>query len=141
MMFWIGFILAIRFDWNRSDVSEIKILVFPSPYPLKSPEYVIHVTRPQILSRLLNTLAKRQRYESDHEHAIGTTYVVQLRRQSDHEWSKYDVVISPASQITGGLLMNDAYVMSINYRSHWFNLGGCQQAIDFGRMVEELARQ
>jgi hypothetical protein len=141
LMFWIGFILAMRFDWNRSDVSEIKIMVFSSPYPLNNPEYVVHITHPRTLCRLLNTLSKLEPYESDHEHATGTTYAVKLRRQSNREWSKYVVVMSPARQITGGLSMKDAYVVSINYRSHWFNLGGYHQAVDFGRLVEELARQ
>lgn len=142
LLAWVGLILAVRFDWSRNNVSEIEILQFPSPYPQVDPERVASINDEQTLSRLFDGLELLQPYKlGGHEHGVGKSYVLRLRRRSDGEWSNYRVAISPDREPTsGGLRMTGVYVTSINYGSRWSDLRK-YQAPELGRLVEQLAQE
>lgn len=142
LLFWVGLFLAVRFDWSPSDVSEIEISVFQSPDPAARPERNISIKEADALSRLFKGLKSLQSYESmGHEHAVGRSYVLRLRRRSDGRWSNYLVRINPDKEPAGGgVRMKGVYQVSLEVVWGKFNLGHYQSP-ELGRRVEELANR
>lgn len=138
LLAWVGLILAVRFDWSRNDVIEIEILQFSSPYPQINAERTINIKDKQTLSRLFDDLELLKPYTSEHEHAVGKSYILRLRRQSDGQWSHYCIAIYPDRETTGGLLMTGVYATTINYGSRWSNVGGYYQTPELGRHLAQL---
>lgn len=140
LLFWVGLFLAVRFDWNPEDVGEIEISTLPSPDPEARPERRAHVEHGGDLSRLFDGLKSLQPYEPlGHEHAIGKSYVLRLRRRSDGRWSGYRLKICPDTESTGGgMRTRGVYKATIEAGSGRLNLGS-YQAVELGRLVEELA--
>ncbi|QNN21735.1 hypothetical protein HED60_05440 [Planctomycetales bacterium ZRK34] len=96
LLFWVGPVAAVQFNWKRNDVSEISIQVFRSPYPQVNPEHIVSVTDKHVLSRVFDELESLHAYDSGgHNHNVGESYVLSLRRQSDGKWSNYRIKIFP----------------------------------------------
>jgi hypothetical protein len=141
LLFWVGLFLAVRFDRNANDVSEIEISVFPSPDPEARPERSISIKDSATLSRLFDGLTALQPYKPiGHEHAVGKSYGLRLRRRSDGQWSGYRVQLHPDKEPTGGGVRNrGVYQVTLEVGPVSFNTGR-YQAPGFGMLVEEIAR-
>lgn len=140
---WAGMILTLRFDWSRNDVSEIEIRQFALPYPQDHAVGTYCVKNAETLSRLFDGLESRKQYVRNHEHAVGKSYVLRLRRKSDGQWSKYEVAVYPDMEtVNQALRLADAHVVAINYATpRWENIGGDYQSADLGRLVEQLSNE
>jgi hypothetical protein len=139
LTFWIGAIVEVRFDWSRSDVAEIEVSVFQSPDPAAKPTRVVNITDDKMLNRLFDSLAALKSFQSSgHEHAVGQCFTLRLRRNSDRQWSSYRVRIYPESEPIGGAVrLKGVYKMrfEVGPGKYYF---GKYQAIELGRLVEQL---
>lgn len=137
---WVSLIVASRFNWSSNDVSEIEIAEFTSPYPQVIPERTFSIKDTEVLSSLFHALEVIEPYNSGgHEHAVGKSYILKLRRKSDGSWSDYRVELYPDKETTGsGVHMAGVYEMRVSIGSGKLNMGSFQ-AIKLGRIVEELA--
>ena len=128
LLCWIGPLIEMGFDWRLNDVNEVEILQFSSPYPQVHPEHITSVKDAHVLARLFDGLNSATPYISEHEHAMGNSYVLQLRHRSNDQWSSYRIKIYPDRESYGGLHMKGVYVISVDYGSCRFNTGSCYQA-------------
>jgi hypothetical protein len=137
---WVGLIRAVRFDWSPNDVSEIEILQFATPYAQVSAERSIHITDGPTMARLLDALKLLQPYYSNHEHPVGKSYILRLRRQSDGQWSRYRVRLYPDRQAVDASRMRGVHVVHLDVGTDTLSLGD-YQATELGWIVEEIAQR
>jgi len=139
LLSWIGLMLALRFDWKRNDVAGMEILVYRTTSQLGDPERRIEVTDTQTISGILDALALLKPYQLQHEHPVGRSYALRLRRQSTGDWSRYRVKVYPDSQATDGASMRDTYRVSPHCRWGRINLGN-YRAVELGTLVEQVVK-
>ncbi|MCE9591120.1 MAG: hypothetical protein K8S99_11410 [Planctomycetes bacterium] len=138
-LFWVAVIQAVRFDWDDNDVDEIEIIQSSSPYPRPDSDRKINIFDSQTLSRVFDSLKLIQPYYSNHEHAIGKTYALRLRRRTDGQWSNYRIIIYPDRE-SGEVKTPGVYAVSLISDTGYLHLGN-YQAIELGHIVDELAQK
>ena len=136
---WWGVAKAMRFDWSRQDVSEVEIVVYAGPDASVQPLRRTTVKDERRLSELLAALEQTDVYSSPgHEHAVGTTYALRLRRQSDGQWSRYGITIYPSMETADrSARVEGVYELSIEENQKRVMDGF--QAKALGMLVQELA--
>lgn len=135
---WYGMILAMRFDWSKDDAAAIEVAIYDDVTQTNNPNQTILLADRAQITAIIDGIHSSDRYESNHEHSIGTSYALRLQRESDGQWSPYRVMVFPNRASAGELVVRGAYVMELTYKDSGVRVGPSRTSAAVGRLVESV---
>ncbi len=90
---WKAVFAETQFDWKKSDAAEVELFTFSSPESKSAPKAVARYSDERSIGLLLAGLSNLKPYHLGHSHYVGKYYEIRLRRRSDQDWSRYEVLL------------------------------------------------
>ncbi len=121
MTFCFSVVRSAHFDWNARDVSELQIQQFAVYDNVSRPQRILSIQDESLISDILGSIEKLQPQQAPREPAAGKIIILRFRRQSDNQWSAYQLMIIPEKQDQGK--KRKEYIVSLLRDAAWFELG------------------